>query len=555
MLSRRAFRTTVSCLSRNSYAFSSTNATPKNEPVLDYSDPKSAHRLELERQLSELAEQTLDIPIVIGGKEFRTNEPKYQVVPYDHEKRVARFYHAPQELIRQACDASLEARLDWLSIGVDKRIAIFEKAANLVSGKYRQKLNAATILGQAKTPAQAEIDSAAELADFLRFNAHYMRQLLATWQPISTQYEKNSLHFRPLDGYVAAISPFNFTAIGGNLATAPALMGNCVVWKPSDTALLSNYLVFQVLKEAGFPDGLISFVPSAGLDFGRVVASSHKLAGVNFTGSLATFRWLWSEVGLNIGRYSCFPRLVGECGGKNFHLVHQSADIETVVAQTIRSAFEYSGQKCSAASRLFVPQSLWPYIKERLLTTVKEKLKIGPANDFDSFTSAVIDATAYQRITDYIAYARRDANIQVLCGGKASNQMGYFVEPTILETKDPKNRLMQEEIFGPVLTTFVYPDNSIDKVLELINESQFALTGAVFAQDEQFIETAQRRLMMDAGNFYINDKSTGAVVGQQPFGGSRLSGTNDKAGGPHYLMRWCNQRTVKRTMRNMRELR
>lgn len=531
-----------------------SHARPKNEPVLDYqSDPKSPHRLELDKQLARFQAETQDVPIVIKGKEYRTSETRYQLIPFEHKHRLAQFYYASHELIQKATQEALGSQREWIDLGLERRVELFEKAADLVSGKYRQQLNAATMLGQAKTIRQAEIDSAAELADFLRFNAYYMRELKDAWQPISDESESNSVEFRPLDGFVAAISPFNFTAIAGNIATAPALLGNCVVWKPSDTAILSNYLVFQLLKEAGFPDGVLNFVPSAGLDFGRLVTSDHQLGAINFTGSLTTFQWLWSEVGLNIKRYSAFPRLIGECGGKNFHLIHRSADLDTAVVQTIRSAFEFSGQKCSACSRLYVPQSLWPDMKQRLVSTVGEQLKFGPATDFDSFSSAVIDQTSYKRITKYISYAKRADEFELVCGGGASDQIGYFVEPTIFETKNPLSRLMQEEIFGPVLSVYVYPDSAIDKVMELIGQCQYALTGAIFAQDEQFIETASRRLLMNAGNLYINDKSTGAVVGRQPFGGAKLSGTNDKAGGAHYLMRFCNQRTVKRTKRHMRE--
>lgn len=525
---------------------------PKNEPILDYSDPKSRHRLELERCLKELASETQDVPIVIKGKEYRNEEAAvFQGIPFDHGSNLAKFYYASHELIHQAAAAADEARKYWDSVAIEEKMAIFERAADLVSGKYRQKLNAATMLGQAKIAKQAEIDAAAELADFLRFNSHYLRLLLG-WQPTSTDFERNLLEFRGLDGFVAAISPFNFTAIGGNLAAAPALTGNCVVWKPSDTAVLSNYLTFKIFQEAGLPDGVINFVPSEGFDFGRIITGDRNLAGINFTGSLATFQWLWAEVGLNIKRYSTFPRLVGECGGKNFHLIHQSAHLDTAIAQTIRSAFEYSGQKCSACSRLYVAASVWEKMRDKLIDIASNKIKYGPATDFSSYSSAVIDANAYKRITEYIKLGKTDkTNIKLLCGGEASREVGYFVEPTIFQTVDPKHKLMYEEIFGPVLTVYVYPDDDVDRTLKLIDEHPYALTGAVFAQDEKFLERAKEKLRMSAGNFYINDKSTGAVVGQQPFGGSRHSGTNDKAGGPHYLARWSNQRTIKRTAKPM----
>lgn len=528
---------------------------PKNEAILDYSDPNSNHRVELDACLKGLESQVVDVPIIIKGKEYRTNEIRQQVVPFDHKRKLAQFYYATHELIQKAAHEAAQSRRNWENTPISSRLAMTEKAADLVAGKYRQKLNSATMLGQAKTIKQAEIDSAAELADFLRFNAYFMRQLLEL-QPVSTEYEHNSTVFRGLDGFVAAISPFNFTAIGGNLVAAPALLGNSVVWKPSDSAMLSNYITLQVLREAGFPDEVISFVPSEGIDFGRLITGSSDLAGINFTGSLSTFQWLTSEVGLNIKRYKSFPRLVGECGGKNFHLIHQSADVETATVQTVRSAFEYSGQKCSACSRLYVPKSMWnSSFKDKLVSLVKNKVKIAAANEYDAFTSAVINKIAFDRIASYISYAKANKDeLEIICGGNVNDEIGYFIEPTIVETKNPNNRLMHEEIFGPVLTVYAYPDSEIDKTLELIDANNFALTGAIFAQDETFIEKAKVNLRMSAGNLYINDKSTGAVVGQQPFGGSRHSGTNDKAGGVHYLMRWCNQQTIKRTVRQMTDL-
>ena len=529
---------------------------PNNEPILDYtSDARSKHRAELEQCLSEMQAKTSDIPIVIDGKEYRTDQVRQQRIPFEHGHTLAQFYYGSHELIRLASEVAIKRRKEWEFVAPEQRAQIFEKAAELVSGKYRFKLNAATMLGQGKTIKQAEIDSAAELADFFRFNSYYLRKLMQ-WQPRSTKYEKNSLELRGLDGFVASISPFNFTAIGGALVNVPALMGNCVVWKPSDTAVMSNYLILQILQEAGLPDGVINFVPCEGLDFGRLITSSRDLAGVNFTGSLATFQWLWSEIGLNVKRYNTFPRLVGECGGKNFHLVHPSAHVDTVVAQTIRSAFEYSGQKCSACSRLYVPAQMWTSggVRDRLVEIAQNKLKLGPATDLnDTYLSAVIDSAAFKRISTYIQYAQTigDNEVKVLCGGKTNDSVGYFVEPTILEVHNPRNLLMTEEIFGPVLSVYVYQEAELSKTMDLIDENPFALTGAIFAQDEAFIERAKRKLRMSAGNFYINDKSTGAVVGQQPFGGSRHSGTNDKAGGPFNLLRWTNQQTVKRTIKHM----
>lgn len=529
-----------------------TIAAPKNEPILDYTNSTSKQVAELEKSLADLDGKTQEVPIVINGKEFRTDRIRYQRVPYDHEQKLAKFYYATPELIHQAIKSSLEARYQWERIPVEEKCKLFEKAADLISVKYRNKLLAATMMGQAKTAKQAEIDTAAEMADFLRFNAYYMRQLVNWQQPRSTEFEKNSLRFRGLDGFVAAISPFNFTAIGGNLVTAPALLGNTVVWKPSDTAVLSNYLIFKLLQEAGFPDGVLNFVPSEGLDFGRVITGNENLAGINFTGSLATFQWIWTEVGLNIKRYNTFPRLVGECGGKNYHLIHKSAHLDTAVAQTIRSAFEYSGQKCSACSRLYVPESLWSSgFKDKLLE-IAASLYVGPANDRNVYTSAVIDAAAFKRITDYISLVKSTPNeIKLLLGGESDDKTGYYVQPTIFQTTNPNHCLMTEEIFGPVLTVYVYPDAEFDKTMDLVDGNQFALTGSIFAQDAEIIEKVKDRLRMSAGNFYINDKSTGAVVGQQPFGGSRQSGTNDKAGGPHYLMRWCNQQTIKQATKHL----
>lgn len=531
---------------------SNLESVPKNEPILEYSpNSNTKHKLELEKCLESIRGNVEDVPIVIKGKEFRTDEIRYQSIPFDHKEKIAKFYYASPDLIKKAIKVAIESKKEWQNIAVEDKLKLFERAADLVGGKFRQSLNASTMLGQAKTVKQAEIDAAGELADFLRFNAYYMKQLIDWQQPRSTEFEKNSLNFRPLDGFVAAISPFNFTAIGGNLATAPTLMGNTVLWKPSDTAILSNYAIFKLLQEAGFPDGVINFVPCEGFDFGRVITGNSSLAGVNFTGSLVTFQWLWSEIGANIKRYKTFPRLVGECGGKNFHLIHKSAHVDTAVAQTIRSAFEYSGQKCSACSRLYVPASLWDEIRDKLVAIARD-LKIGPATDYSVYTSAVIDANAFKRITNYIGYADAcKSELKLLCGGEANDEVGYFIKPTIFETSNPANRLMVEEIFGPVLTVYVYPDAELDETLDLINGNPYALTGAIFAQDEHFITKAKSHLQMSAGNFYINDKSTGAVVGQQPFGGSKLSGTNDKAGGPHYLMRWCNQQTVKRTNKEL----
>nr|DBA15718.1 TPA: hypothetical protein GDO54_003190 [Pyxicephalus adspersus] len=403
------------------------------------------------------------------------------------------------------------------------------------------------MIGQGKTVIQAEIDAAAELIDFFRFNAKFALQLQHE-QPISVPISTNTMAFRGLEGFIAAVSPFNFTAIGGNLAGAPALMGNVVLWKPSDTAILSSYTVYNALREAGLPPNIIQFVPADGPVFGDTITSSEHLSGINFTGSVPTFKRLWKQVAENLDRYRTFPRLAGECGGKNFHFVHNSADVESVVYGTIRSAFEYSGQKCSACSRLYVPDSLWPQIKARLLEE-HAKIKVGnPADDFSTFTSAVIDEKSFRRIQSWIKHAKESPNLTILAGGNCDDKVGYFVEPTIIESKDPKEKIMAEEIFGPVLTAYVYPENKYKEVLKLIDStSPYGLTGAVFAQDKNVIQEATEVLRNAAGNFYINDKSTGAVVAQQPFGGSRASGTNDKPGGPHYILRWTSPQVIKET--------
>lgn len=526
----------------------------KNEPVYQYLKG-SRERAELEKALKETAAKTEDIPIVIGDKEYKTNDVRYQVMPHDHKKKLAKFYYADAKLINKAIDVAVETQKKWDRVPIPERLKIWEKAASLMAGKYRQTLNAATMLGQAKTVIQAEIDSAAELIDFFRLNAYFLKEA-TKYQPISEEPKvtKNTMRYRGIDGFIAAVSPFNFTAIGGNLAYTPALMGNAVLWKPSDTAMLSNWNIFKICREAGVPPGVVNFIPADGPVFGDTITASKYLAGINFTGSVPTFTRLWTQVGQNINKYINFPRLIGECGGKNYHFVHPSADVDTVVNGTIRSAFEFCGQKCSACSRMYVPESLWGKIKKSLLEK-RSQLKIGDPTDYKSFTSAVIDDKAFKRIKSYIDHAKSSPNLEVIGGGKCDDSTGYFIEPTIVEAKDPKDKIMVEEIFGPVLTVYVYKDADLDKTLELVgNSTAFALTGAVFAQDKKFLERATDELKMTAGNFYINDKSTGSVVGQQPFGGARLSGTNDKAGGPHYVLRWGNPQAVKETFVPLKDI-
>ncbi|XP_028040224.1 delta-1-pyrroline-5-carboxylate dehydrogenase, mitochondrial [Bombyx mandarina] len=518
-----------------------------NEPVLGYR-AGSRERQDLIEELKRTASVIEDVPIVIAGKNITEGEPRYQVMPHDHSKKIAKYYYASEKTIEKAIQASVDAQTRWDRTPLTERVKIWQTAAELMAGAYRQSLNAATILGQSKSVIQAEIDAAAELIDFFRFNVHFLKEN-SKYQPISESptITKNSLRFRGIDGFIAAISPFNFTAIGGNLAYTPALMGNAVLWKPSDTALLSNWRIFNIMREAGLPDGVVNFVPSDGPTFGRVITSSPYLAGINFTGSVPTFNWLWNEVGKNLNTYRNYPRLIGECGGKNYHFVHPSADIQTVVSGTIRSAFEFCGQKCSACSRIYIPQSLYEPIKTGLLAE-RAKLKIGDPADFSVFTAAVIDDKAFARITGYIQRAKKNPKNKILGGGEFDNSKGYFVQPTIIETTDPHDKLMTEEIFGPVLTIYVYNDKDIDKTMDLIGTStKFALTGAIFAKDQVFLKKAYENLKMTAGNFYINDKSTGSVVGQQPFGGGRMSGTNDKAGGPNYVMRWTSPQSIKET--------
>ncbi|KAF2880549.1 hypothetical protein ILUMI_25620 [Ignelater luminosus] len=526
----------------------------KNEPILQYLKG-SKERQELEQALKCTADCIEEVPIIIGDKEYKTKEVKYQVMPHNHKKKIAKFYYADQGLLQKAITVAIEAQKEWDQTPISERLKIWEKAASLMAGEYRQMLNAATMLGQSKTVVQAEIDSSAELIDFFRINAFFLKEA-TKYHPISEnpKVTLNSMRYRGFDGFVAAISPFNFTAIGGNLSYTPALIGNAVLWKPSDTALLSNWNIFKICREAGVPPGVVNFVPAEGPVFGDTITASPYLAGINFTGSVPTFSRLWKQVGDHMGKYINFPRLIGEVGGKNYHFIHCSADVKSVVNGTIRAAFEYCGQKCSACSRMYIPESLWPEIKEGLLKA-RECLKIGDPMDFDTFTSAVIDAKAFARIKKYIDHAKSSSTLKILGGGRCDDTCGYFVEPTIIETKDPKDKLMTEEIFGPVLTIYVYKDSDVDNTMRLLDKSTpFALTGAVFAQDEKFLKHALEALKMTAGNFYVNDKSTGSVVGQQPFGGARMSGTNDKAGGPHYVLRWGNPQAIKETFVPLNEI-
>ncbi|XP_044762885.1 delta-1-pyrroline-5-carboxylate dehydrogenase, mitochondrial isoform X2 [Coccinella septempunctata] len=526
----------------------------KNEPVLGYLK-NSPERKQLEDAIKQLSSQVEDVPLVIGDKEYRTEDVRYQVMPHNHKHKIAKFYYANKELLNKAIQVATETQKKWDRVPIAERIKIWDRAATMMSKEWRARLNAATMLGQSKTMVQAEIDSAAELIDFFRFNSFFFKEAIK-YQPISENPKEtlNSMRYRGVDGFMAAVAPFNFTAIGGNLAYTPALAGNAVLWKPSDTALLSNWQIFKICREAGVPAGVVNFVPADGPVFGDTITASPYFAGLNFTGSVPTFQRLWNQVGQNLNKYINFPRLIGECGGKNYHFVHSSADVVSVVNGTIRSAFEYCGQKCSACARMYVPESLWPKIKEGLIAE-RNKLKIGDPTEADSFMGAVIDARAYDRISGYINHAKTSKNLSIIAGGKCDNSVGYFIEPTIVQSTDPRDKIMTEEIFGPVLAVYVYKDGKEDEIMGLIESStQFALTGAVFAKDVAFQKKALDALRITAGNFYINDKSTGSVVGQQPFGGARMSGTNDKAGGPHYVLRFANPQAIKETFQPLKDI-
>lgn len=514
-----------------------------NEPVCMYV-PGTNERAELDSALMQFNAKVHDVPVVIGDEEMRPGEPWLQPKPFDHRTPIAKYYHADHKCLTKAIDVSQKAFRAWESTPLEQRAEIFIRAAELIRGKYRYDVLAATVLGQAKTVFQAEIDAICELSDFYAYDAQWALEA-QNWMPLSFDKVKNHLIWRGIEGFWAAVAPFNFTAISGHLAGAPALMGNVVLWKPSHSAVLSSYLVFKILREAGIPPGVINFVPSAGSSFGQAISSSFHLAGVNFTGSVETFCSIWTDIGKNIGKYKSFPRLIGECGGKNFHFVHKSADVTSVVHHTVRSAFEYSGQKCSACSRLYIAESLWPEFKQQLLTTLKD-VKVGSPLDNESFLSAIIDKKAFTKIKGYIEQAKKSPDLNILAGGNCDDSIGYFIEPTVIETKDPAHVLMREEIFGPVLTIYVYKDLEYKTALNLVDTTtEFALTGSIFATDQEFLHEAQDVLRFSTGNLYLNDKSTGSVVCQQPFGGARKSGTNDKAGSPYYVQKFVNLQAVK----------
>ncbi len=522
-----------------------------NEPIKAHA-PGSPERAELKTRLHAMAGERADIPLVIGGREIRTGRTQTVVMPFAHGHVLADYHLAGPEEIRCAIDAASEARREWAEWPLADRAAVFLKAADLLATSWRATINASTMLGQAKTVFQAEIDAACELIDFLRFNAQFAQELLDE-QPLSAPGAWNSLDYRALEGFVYAVSPFNFTSIGGNLPSAPALMGNTVIWKPASTAMLSNYQIVRLFEAAGLPPGVINFVAGDPVAISEALLSSPDLGGIHFTGSTTVFQGMWKAVGANIGGYRTYPRLVGETGGKDFIIAHASADPEALAVAMVRGAFEYQGQKCSAASRVYVPESLWSGVRDRTIAMMRE-LAMGDVRDFRNFLSAVIDRKAFDRIAGYLDYARRHATI--LQGGGCHGEAGYFIEPTLVQTDDPAHRLLCEEIFGPVLTAHVYADAKWGETLDLVNRtSPYGLTGAVFARDRAAIREGLRRLRHSAGNFYVNDKPTGAVVGQQPFGGARASGTNDKAGSKLNLIRWTSARTIKETFTPPRDYR
>jgi 1-pyrroline-5-carboxylate dehydrogenase len=517
---------------------------PVNEPVRDYG-PGSPEREELRVRLAEMQRERIEIPLVIGGEEIRTGDTFEAVMPHDKDHVLADVHKGGPEHVEQAIDAAREAWNDWSRTPWEDRAAVLLRAAELLAGPWRATVNAATMLNQSKTAHQAEIDAACELVDFWRFNPTYMKRIYEE-QPISSPGVWNQMEYRPLEGFVFAVSPFNFTAIGGNLSTSPALMGNTVVWKPASTAAYSAYYVMRVLQEAGLPPGVINLVYGSGATIGNAALASPDLAGVHFTGSTGVFQDMWRTIGGNIERYRNYPRIVGETGGKDFIVAHPSADVEALATAIVRGSFEYQGQKCSAVSRVFAPQNLWPELRDRLVAQVGE-LKVGDPADFSNFMGAVIDGSAFRTQKEAIAEAQGNG-ASVLVGGGCDDSEGYFVEPTVIETDDPNFRLLRDELFGPVVTAYVYPERDWSQTLELVDRgAPYGLTGAVFAQDRVAIDEAGEKLRYAAGNFYVNDKPTGAVVGQQPFGGSRASGTNDKAGSMWNLIRWVSPRTIKET--------
>ena len=519
--------------------------TPVNEPVLSYA-PGSKEKEELKKKISELKSKEIEVPLIIGGKEIKTGNTGDMRVPHNHSKKLGVYHKAGKKEVEMAIEAALSSREKWENMPWEHRAAIFQKAAELLAGSWRSTVNAATILAQSKTAYQSEIDAACELIDFWRFNTHFMTQLMAE-QPMSTKGMWNRSEYRALEGFIFAVNPFNFTSIGGNLPSAPAMVGNVVLWKPASSAVYSAYFVMKLLMEAGLPAGVINFIPGSGGDVGNPVLTSSDLAGIHFTGSTEVFQGMWKTVGENIHKAKYYPRIVGETGGKDFLFAHNTANVDALVTASIRAAFEYQGQKCSALSRMYLPKSLWKDFKKKYVEEVG-KIKMGDPEDFTNFMTAVIDKPAFKSITGYIDFAKKSKEAEIITGGNYDDSKGYFIEPTTIVTTNPKFKTMVEEIFGPVLTIYVYDDKKFDDTLELCdNTSPYALTGAIWSQDREVLVKMSNKLRHAAGNFYINDKPTAAVVGQQPFGGGRASGTNDKAGSAMNLLRWMSVRSIKET--------
>ncbi|MEO0478234.1 MAG: L-glutamate gamma-semialdehyde dehydrogenase [Planctomycetota bacterium] len=516
-----------------------------NEPVLDYA-PGTQPRIDLEAAVKATRSEVVEVPIVIGGKEIRTGDTFDVVCPHDHGHVIAKVHKAKAEHVQQAADACRAAVDDWERMPWEHRVSIFLRAAEMLAGPRRMQMNAATMCGQSKTANQAEIDSACELIDFFRFNCEFLREMHEE-QPESSPGMWNRVEYRGLEGFVFAVTPFNFTAIAGNLPTAPAMVGNTAIWKPSETSMLSSWRVMQLLQDAGLPDGVINFVPGDGPTIGDAALAHEDLTGLHFTGSTRVFQHLWQSIGNNLTNYRNYPRIVGETGGKDFVFAHPSAEVAPLCTALVRGAFEFQGQKCSAASRAYIPSSVWSSLESELVEQARS-IKMGPVEDFSNFMSAVIDKRAFDKIKGYIDFAKESSEAEILVGGECDDSVGYFVQPTVIKTSNPNFKTMVEEIFGPVLTIFVYDDQDLEATLDSCNTaSAYALTGAIFAKDRHAVVHLANRLRHAAGNFYINDKPTGAVVGQQPFGGGRASGTNDKAGSRMNLLRWTSVRTIKET--------
>jgi 1-pyrroline-5-carboxylate dehydrogenase len=516
-----------------------------NEPVLNYA-PGSPERIGLQAALKKMRGEVLDIPMYINGREIRTGKTARIAPPHDHKHTVANYHQGEKSHVSQAIDAALGAKSAWANLPWEERAAIFLKAADLLAGPYRAAINAATMIGQSKNAYQAEIDAACEMIDFLRFNVEYMRQVY-TQQPISSKGIWNRLEHRPLEGFVFALTPFNFTAISGNLPTSAAMMGNTVVWKPANTQIYSASLLMKIFIEAGLPDGVINLIYVSGPDAGEIIFQHPDFAGIHFTGSTGVFQDIWKTIGNNIQRYRSYPRIVGETGGKDFIMAHPSSDVLALITALSRGAFEYQGQKCSAASRAYIPKSLWPAVKDGLIRDIAS-FKIGPTEDFTNFINAVIDEKSFDKLAKYIDAAKASPDAEIIAGGTYDKSSGYFIHPTVILAKQPNYVTLCEELFGPVLTIYVYEDDKFEETLDLVDRTgTYALTGSIFARDRYAIDLATRKLNNAAGNFYINDKCTGAVVGQQPFGGSRASGTNDKAGSILNLLRWVSPRAIKET--------